>query len=69
MPKGLQFKFMQDLPEPTPAREPPSPHVCVAPGCRKTAHFGFGVRTRLGQPGRWYCGLHKSQGDDHGIRA
>ncbi len=35
-------------------------HFCEV--CGRFAAFGYGVRLRAGQLGRWYCGEHRPQG-------
>lgn len=35
-------------------------HVCEV--CGGSAAFGFGVNTRKGQPGRWFCSMHRAEG-------
>jgi hypothetical protein len=36
-------------------------HFCME--CGRFAHFGYGVRLRMGQLGRWYCALHRPDRD------
>lgn len=51
--------FKQKKGAPIAAR--PEVHRCQE--CGSTAAFGFGVRVRLNQPGRWFCGKHKHLGE------
>jgi hypothetical protein len=30
--------------------------------CGQLAHFGYGVRIRQGEEGRWFCAAHRPQG-------
>jgi hypothetical protein len=32
-------------------------HFCCR--CGRFGAFGYGVRLRTGQPGRWFCGEHR----------
>jgi hypothetical protein len=36
-------------------------HFCME--CGRCAPFGYGVRLRMGQLGRWYCALHRPDRD------
>jgi hypothetical protein len=36
-------------------------HFCME--CGRFAPFGYGVRLRVGQLGRWYCAAHRPHGD------
>lgn len=41
-------------------------HPCDHPGCGKWGLFGFGVKLREQQGGRWFCGEHRADGEDGG---
>lgn len=39
-------------------------HWCHADGCGEWGTFGFGVDSRKGKPGVWYCHKHRQLGEE-----
>jgi hypothetical protein len=46
-------------------QQQPLLHLCEHPGCAEWGAFGFGPRgiEGLDKPAKWYCAVHRSQGE------